>query len=296
MQTQAFRTTTRLKDPALEDKLFFTKLPFFQELGLLADIGAGPAQHVAKAVHNLRPDIGIIVVDPSLAAHPGDSENTWGGFLQDATRDGKGLPSRSGRQRALLFSSSIHEMFSPEGHYGEPSPARFWLDVKETGTEYVILRDMAFTSSPDFVLRPDICHNMMDLHAKTIRGGVEHGLPPHIANARTLRMLSHLAEVDGQPHGVSSVIMREHMDHTLKFMHGADRWLDEMEEFYFALDPKAFDYAATLAGYTPIHFETYALPFLKDHEEIGKLWKPQDDSVMQGTFTTHIKAVYKRDA
>lgn len=254
----------------LEDKLFFTHLPFWPEVGHLVDVGSGPLAEVAMAAK--RDDLTVKCVDSAFGLD-------WRQFLE--TEGALLAPT------ALLFSSVIHELFSEGGHYRGQSPKSFWADVAAVDPEYVIVRDMAWKSVPK------------SWHESVLPGGMRRvgdwvealmtyqlavgmrGLPIGPTNRRvTLALEKESPEL----------LFRELTEMRLKgeYLDGPTAAV-EMEEHYFALEPEPFVEQAALFGYAPVH----ARHFIPDYIATNQLGKAVASTFIP-TFTTHVEYVFKR--
>lgn len=272
---------TPFTDPSLGDKLFFTELPFFKDLSVLVEIGCGQHAHVMKAAGGLHLKLVLGGVDQKYACPILSGPGDWSDFLNVMK---PGTKNNTGGDRALLFSSVIHEMFSLDGHYGKPDPAGFWTDILKTETEYVIVRDMSFACPADFVMPAERCHEGMTLHAMGLGMFRQLGLQERYAEVTKERMMSGLR--GGDPHLCSKTVMREGLMQRMQLQWGERSAVTEAQEDYFALDAKQFDLAAQAAGYTPIHFKAYVPE--------GVLPTIREDLMSKG-ITTHLQAVYRKD-
>lgn len=289
-----FRTQLRPKDLSLEEKLFFTELPFFQELDILMDVGCGPHAHVShEAAKRSRKDRLIVMpVDPNYVMKPEEQHLarnlfSWSDVIKGCTA------SSTGMQRAVLFSSVLHEMFSIGGHYGKPAAVQFWKDAAGTGAEYVIVRDMCFQCDPRTLMLPAQCHMLMDAMETALSLALMGGLPKVYTDA----IVDRVNETTplGKPALTSQTILREYLQMLLQAQWGDKHMAAEMKEHYFALDAAHFDAAAQSVGYSPIHLRHYT----PDHFKVPghpayKVFDPRGYPP-QANITTHIEAVYKKD-
>lgn len=277
-----FRTQLRPKDLSLEDKLFFTRLPFFEEVGLLIDVGCGPYAHVLKAA--ARPGLDTHALDPS----PAGGNATWDQWLKAPKRIGL---RDGGRTTALLFSSVIHELFSPDAHYDKPDPQQFWTDVARTGTEYAIIRDMCFQCDPRTMLAPSACGRLLSALEHSVWLARHRGLPAKLVDSIVYRVNRDIPR--GIPTLTSQTLLREFIQVLLQSQWGEERVHVEMAEHYFALDAPAFDLAAQASGYVPIYLRHYTPEHLKQGNT--KLAETLTQCP-EANITTHFQAVYKKDA
>jgi hypothetical protein len=285
----------------LEDKLFFTKLPFFQEVDVLADIGCGPGAKIANAVSKLGKN--VLAYDPNTR-HPYARPLDWRYILENILVP---LPEDLRREvgNALLFSSVLHEMFSESGHYAGFKPRDFWSDVRRTGARYVIVRDMAWnlraghpksTVAQASAAMQAALTGMEAVAKATMQSAAllrSQGLPIRddiraiaAEGARTSR-----AMIDAEKAGDGETIFKEFTQVYLRAMFPPASFMKELTENYFAIDPMLFVVAAEEFGYQPIFHEYFAPTPVLDHLYQSPAYGL---AMPRGSFTTHVKWVFQR--
>lgn len=258
-----------MTSPTLDQKLFFTRLPFWPKVAHLVDVGSGPLAEVSAAAQAQRP-LAVTCVDSEVGL-------SWETFLS----------SRAGLWMydpvALLFSSVLHEMFSEAGHYKGFEPKSFWADVATVNPEYVIVRDMAWSVAQDW--EPEGTQSMNDRLQNTAMLALLAG---HREQAKliTKRMM----EATGPDTVNYGAVVREYVEMLLKARYDPGEFEREGMEFYFALEPQAFLAEAVLDGYDVVHSRAFTPPFL------GAYLRPRLPPSLRrkDAFTTHVEYVFKR--
>ncbi len=266
----------------LEDKLFFTHLPFWPEVQHLVDVGSGPLAEVSTAAQAARTAaLHVTCVDSALGMG-------WGHYLANVA----GKYEIDGLPTALLFSSVIHELFSDAKHYGGADPRSFWADVAGVGPQYVIVRDMAFAcqnyrpTTATLYRGVTVLRNMRDMIARS--GFIEAAELIHHRMDAALNAL----EADADVSKYAANILRECVELMLKKPYiGPESTCTyaekrrEAEEHYFSLDPKPFVECANLHDYEVIHERRFLPDYIRDNV-FG--------TTPVQSFTTHIEYVFAR--
>ena len=234
---------------SLEDKLFFEK--WLGDVEHLVDFGCADGE-LLKALRYEHPNLKLSGIDMNEIMLKKANVPNCSLITSDMPKDPK---LKSNVTSALNLSSVLHEVYS----YGSADYInRFWRTVNEEKYDYVYIRDMMYED-----LLPK--KGLAEWHSKLIRYG-------------DVKQMSEFQRHNGYFLG-----NKKNMVHFLLKYRYLQNWEREVRENYFSYSLN--DVMEGLEDYDCIHYERYALPFLR-----GVIKKDFDIDFNE---MTHVKMVFR---